>query len=629
MYKSPHCHSVVGQQLLLVDWTKLCGLDIACPGCGRGSLSNDRSNFSKNKVLFPMFNMEGPPSWCMIVSMICRCCRRRHAANDGAMLAKIPQHAAMSCPVESKCALSNKNSHLGRSATEVLDMLMPTHANGDLCSRLLCNSINRAGLRRVSSCCSYHATMSKEKAPEHIDKNGECMRAFPPLGDGIRDICDKASSSSNTPWSISDYNRHARELQGVKCQRLHAEDHTHEVTKNCCRRKQTGAVALWDVATETGEIATAVLVSSTKTKDLSHAATSLSRKPSFQPKAMCSDRWPVKTDHWEHVFGKQLEGRLGLFHFIQRITRTLRKKHIDYFLALNQLLGCICCYNQDDYEALLVALKEGTLAGGRKLTDDDIADLKATKCFRQRHAKCLRKEIRHPNAMRDRLDECHSRFKCSASEGSAPALGRLDPVTKDPLFAAETKTVIGNCKDKCQHLQDPLPLDQMCDVMQPNPNSPHGLKACLSRRGESNLESFHLMLAHFGNAGMRESLADNLNLTGTARHNMQMRHKLRLSRLMTDENTTRSVTPAGWETAVDHFNHSELECINELARMTGASTIPFRNTEPLPPDKGERFFSEHLAWIREGFMFVFYLLFFNHSNNHKNCNHNNCDHSCN
>ena len=118
--------------------------------------------------------------------------------------------------------------------------------------------------------------------------------------------------------------------------------------------------------------------------------------------------------------------------------------------------------------------------------------------------------------MRDRLDEWHSRFKCSASEGSAPALGRLDPITKEPLFTAETKTVVGNCKDKCQYLQDPLPLDEMYDVIEPNPNSPHGLKEYLSRRGESNLESFHLMLAHFGNTGMRESLADNLNLTGTA-----------------------------------------------------------------------------------------------------------------
>mgnify|MGYP000608829467 CR=1 FL=1 len=247
-----------------------------------------------------------------------------------------------------------------------------------------------------------------------------------------------------------------------------------------------------------------------------------------------------------------------------------------------------------------MALKDGTLSG-KKMTDDDITDLKTTKHFRQRHSKCLRKEIRPPNIICDRLDQWHARFKCLASEGSSPALGRLDPVSRDPLFTAETKTVLINCKDKCKHLQDPLPLDQMYDATCPNPNSPHGLKECLSRRGESNLESFHLMLAHFGNTGMRESLADNLNLTGTARHNLSMRHKLRLSRMsrLTDENTAkRSLTPAGWETTVDCYNHSELNYVNKLAKAAGISNVPFPQAERLPLDNGERFFSTCLAWLK-------------------------------
>ena len=115
----------------------------------------------------------------------------------------------------------------------------------------------------------------------------------------------------------------------------------------------------------------------------------------------------------------------------------------------------------------------------------------------------------------------------------------------------------------------------MHDVTLPNPNSPHGLKECLSRHGESNLESFHLMLAHFGNTGVRESLADNLNLTDTARHNLQMWHKLLLSHL-TDENTLRSKTPTGWETVVSYFNHSELSYTNDLAMAAGVQQVPFQ-----------------------------------------------------
>ena len=153
------------------------------------------------------------------------------------------------------------------------------------------------------------------------------MRVFPPLGDGIRDLHDEASNSNNHPWGVSDFDRHTREIQDVGCTRLYAEDHTHEVTKNYYRRRQilVGAFALWDVAMETGEIATAVLVPSTKTKDLSHAAITLHKRPHFNPKAMYSDRWPIKVDYWEKVFGNKLEGRLGLFHFTQRLTKTMRK----------------------------------------------------------------------------------------------------------------------------------------------------------------------------------------------------------------------------------------------------------------------------------------------------------------
>ena len=170
------------------------------------------------------------------------------------------------------------------------------------------------------------------------------------------------------------------------------EDHTHEAAKNYYRRRQIGALALWDVATETGEIATAVFVPSTKIKDLSHAAIQLSRRRHFNPKAMYSDRWPTKVEYWEGIFGKQLEGRLGLFHFTQCIIRTLRKRHVDYLQAINRLLNAVYFYNQEDYEALLIALKDGTL-GGKKYSDDDIADLKATKYFRQRYSKYLRRVV--------------------------------------------------------------------------------------------------------------------------------------------------------------------------------------------------------------------------------------------
>jgi len=433
----------------------------------------------------------------------------------------------------------------------------------------------------------------------HVEKDGTHITAFPPTGDGIRDTYDKACSNRNNPWLMSDHDRHTREIQSVGSNLMFAQDHTHEVTKNCFQKKRLGANASWDVGTDTGEIACAVLAPSTKTKDFSHAAQQLTKRPTFAPSVMHSDTWPSKSEHWERLFDGKLQGRLGLFHCVQRITRTLKKKHADHFHAVNGLLNAICKHNEEDYERLLQALKNGTLSG-TKCTEDDIADLKASKAFRQRCDRYLRKEIRPANVLREMLDDWFDRFKCSSSTATRPARGRLDPLTGETLFTPETREAVLNCKEKACYLQDPLPLDQMYRVITPSPNSTHGLNEYLSRRGESSLESFHLMLAHFGNCGMRTTLADNLNLTGTARHNLVIRHKMSL----TDEKTSRvlrSKIPAAFEDIVSFFDHTELHYVNQIALDAGTtqSLLPFQKLETLPKDSGERFFSEYLTWMKQ------------------------------
>jgi len=150
MHNDPHHHSIVGQKLPLVDWTTLFGLDMQCPGCDGAKLVNDRTNFSKNKLLFPAFGIDGPPSWCMVMSMRCTCCCQRCWANNGRILNKLPAHAATAHPVESKHALP-KRCHMSKEATAVFDILMTTCGNGNLCSQLLHNATNRAHVERVTS----------------------------------------------------------------------------------------------------------------------------------------------------------------------------------------------------------------------------------------------------------------------------------------------------------------------------------------------------------------------------------------------------------------------------------------------------------------------------------------------
>jgi len=182
-----------------------------------------------------------------------------------------------------------------------------------------------------------------------------------------------------------------------------------------------------------------------------------------------------------------------------------------------------------------------------------------------------------------------------------PVGGRLDPIRLKSLFTADTKTAVKCCKEKAMHLTDPLPLEDMHDKILPNPNSSHQLTEHLSKHGESKLEAFYDRFAHFANCGMRDSLADNLNLADTARHNLAIRHKRSLvstndkgvGGALLDPEYRKNIQ-AGWDRVVPCFNHSELWHINRMAHAVDCSH-PFPHAEVLPEDNGKRFFSEHLT----------------------------------
>lgn len=109
------------------------------------------------------------------------------------------------------------------------------------------------------------------------------------------------------------------------------------------------------------------------------------------------------------------------------------------------------------------------------------------------------------------------------------------------------------------------------------------------------MESFHDRLANFANSGMRDDLADNLHLAGTARHNLSIRHKRLFLTRFTNED--RKQMPAAWEKVVPYWNHLELWHVNLMATDVGIA-MPFPMAEKLPPDNGERFFSEYMKLVK-------------------------------
>jgi hypothetical protein len=225
----------------------------------------DRANFSKNKTLFPIFGLDGAPAWCIVQSMTCPTCRRRVDANQCDVLVQLPSFASEAYPVEDKFAFPSTQSHLSRMATETFDSIMLTYGNGELCSKLLYNSINRAYISRLKVYYSRLEMEESETCNKHVypEKDGGYIKAFPPLGETIRDMYDAAYSTAKNKWGISDHDRFTREIQSVKCTDVMTQDHTFSITKNYA--KKVGAKAAWDVGTDTGEIASVVLVSSTST----------------------------------------------------------------------------------------------------------------------------------------------------------------------------------------------------------------------------------------------------------------------------------------------------------------------------------------------------------------------------
>jgi len=58
MYDNPQYRIIVGHKLQLVDWKKTHNLELTCGAANcHGTMTNDRTNFSKNKALFPIYNM--------------------------------------------------------------------------------------------------------------------------------------------------------------------------------------------------------------------------------------------------------------------------------------------------------------------------------------------------------------------------------------------------------------------------------------------------------------------------------------------------------------------------------------------------------------------------------------------
>jgi hypothetical protein len=291
-----------------------------------------------------------------------------------------------------------------------------------------------------------------------------------------------------------------------------------------------------------------------------------------------TDTWPHSCDFWKFIFGMLVIGRLGFFHLLKRILDTLNPRSARYWEALVGLKAVFYRYNADDENKLLRALKDGSFARGKThYSDENINTMKHSKKWKRKCDPYLRKIFHPTETAVHNLMGWVSKFRnaCDA-EGKS-------------LFSRDTEKAANNQTEKVQHIQDPIGIEMYAELP-PGPRTTHGLSKYLSRRPESTLEKFHEAVAHFANTGMEPKLADCLTLRGTAEHNVQCRHRVKIQEARRCGKT--SDIPQYLEEVPLFWNHSMLSYLNKEAQRKGLRQI-FESVRELGQNNGEVFLSKY------------------------------------
>ena len=542
----------------------------------------------KNDFLLPIHDVGGMPSWNVPVSYKCSKCGSFVSSVDGRVLHQLPGDVASGYPVDPRYAGKGSKFHMTIGLTSRMAQDFETTSNGNCVSvdlhELASDEYHRRQLRYLQS-LTRHEHSSPPPPFVSFNQFVGCALPSPTV---LRDRYAAALSSTLTVSGMSDNDRHDREIQSVGCKVGYAEDHTFEAVKNWRLRSSSGGACIWDVATETGEIACFVITPSSKQEHYAHAAEALVRRPNFNPKGKWSDICPKGAAFFSMLHGEGFQQRLGMFHFIARIVDTLDPLHPDYYHAIRDLEACVWEVDQSTEAAVKRSLQDGSM-NGKKHTDQEINALYYSSSWKERYSQYIcRYPIADGETINDNLDRWRVNYKVEASPGAPPGRGR--EVNGRRLFTSATKDAVENCKKVSGHLQDFVPRDDMYIKMNRSSRS-SGLPIMRNGRPESNLEKSHLELAGYSNGGMRDSLADGITKRGICRSNKRIRTALRVG----------SLSPKEIDGIPSHLRNHPGTCDdtikieeNRLAKDLGMA-LPNDETilQKYPPNNGEEFGSAY------------------------------------
>ena len=338
-----------------------------------------------------------------------------------------------------------------------------------------------------------------------------------------------------------------------------------------------------DIGVDTGELASPTIVPTTAGKHAAHAVEQFSLRKNVNPKIHVTDNWPCNEDLFYAIFGINIILRLGIFHFIQRFTNTLRKEHEDFGRSCSEFSDCIFFEDPGDVRNVEVELKYGRLGGKGPLNPIQIAAVKADRKQWSNYRCYIRKRTYDLDALLDNMDVWYEKHYEKYIPNTAHAT----------LFLRSTKHQFDENQGKAYGILDVLGIDVLFEPIAASYRAVCKLPKWFNNRGvESKLEKAHHALAHFGNGGMGNDLCDTLNLEGTATYNRNICFR-RLLSLMTAEEI-KAISPATYQEYHPHTDHCRLAFLNQLGREVGLFIDVHFDVEILPPDNGERFFSEYL-----------------------------------
>ena len=185
---------------------------------------------------------------------------------------------------------------------------------------------------------------------------------------------------------------------------------------------------------------------------------------------------------------------------------------------MKDLQDSIYHFNANDEANVIECLQDGTL-NKKKYSDEEINRMRMNySSWNKNYAKCIRKHIHPFPIIQQNLTSWFNTYKVQASPGKQQAGGRLDPSSEYSLFMHDTKNAVEKAKEKCEFITDP-DIDTKYRMIKSSKHTKHNLPVYKSQGSESKMESFHPVLANFGNSSCTPQLSDSLGLAGTAQYN--------------------------------------------------------------------------------------------------------------